>query len=181
MQGASIQLSDVVILDLEASGLGRGSWPIEVGLAWVEDGEIKTWSSLIRPEPDWDMAAWNPQAEQVHGISREELHAAPSASSVAQDLLARLAGRPVYSDAPEFDERWLVRLLDTAPDVAAVPVMDYDVAVAGLCGERGVNWAYEHLARTRTPHRAGPDAARMLTAICRGIERSTSDPGIAEP
>lgn len=176
-----MQLSDVVILDLEASGLGRGSWPIEVGLAWVEDGEIKTWSSLIRPEPDWHMDAWDPVAEEIHGISLEELRAAPSASSVAQDLLARLAGRPVYSDAPEFDGRWLRRLLDAAPDVAGVRVLDYDTAVVGLCGEHGANWAYEYLSRTRTPHRAGPDAARMLTAICRGIERSTSDPGIAEP
>ena len=50
------------ILDIEASGFGPGSYPIEVGLV-LPDGDA--WCSLIRPEPGW--LHWDPSAEQVHG------------------------------------------------------------------------------------------------------------------
>ncbi|QCO54618.1 hypothetical protein EOK75_01610 [Pseudorhodobacter turbinis] len=38
-------------LDFEASSLSQESWPIEVGLSWLADGEVQTWSTLIRPTP----------------------------------------------------------------------------------------------------------------------------------
>lgn len=58
------------IIDLEASGFGRGSYPIEVGIA-LENREIH--SFLIKPEDDW--THWSDEAEQIHGISREQLQA----------------------------------------------------------------------------------------------------------
>lgn len=167
---------EVLIVDLEASGLGPGSWPIEVGLAWFEEGEVRTWSSLIRPEPDWDPDAWDPVAEEIHGISREELSLAPTAWAVATDLLARIAGRDVFSDAPEHDGRWVRRLLDAQPAPAGVRILDFDQAVGAVCGGRGSDWAYERLERTRTPHRAGPDAERMLRAILYGLSRAATTP-----
>ena len=167
-----MRIEDVLVVDLEASGLGPGSWPIEVGLAWVEEGEVRSWSSLIRPEPDWDEGAWDPIAEEVHGISREALEGAPTAWTVAADLLSRVAGRPVFSDAPEHDGRWLRRLLDAQPTPAGVRILDFDQAVGAVCGEQGANWAYERLERTRTPHRAGQDAARMMGAILYGLKRA---------
>jgi len=179
-----MRIEDVLILDLEASGLGPGSWPIEVGLSWVEEGEVRSWSSLIRPEPDWDEEAWDPMAEEVHGIGRDRLADAPSAWVVAEELLGRLAGRPAYSDAPEFDGRWLRRLLDAHPTEAGVRLLDFDQAVGAVCGARGADWAYERLERTRTPHRAGPDAARMMGAILYGVERDgppNPDEGITGP
>ena len=36
-----------VVLDLEASGLGKRSFPIEVGVAYVQTGEVRSW--LVRP------------------------------------------------------------------------------------------------------------------------------------
>lgn len=169
-----MRVGDLIIIDLEASGLGPGSWPIEVGIAWAEGGEVRSWSSLIRPEPGWDPEAWDPVAEEIHGISREALAAAPTAWTVATELLSRVAGRPVFSDAPEHDARWLRRLLDAQPSPAGIPVLDFDQAVGALCGERGAEWAYERLERTRTPHRAGPDAERMLRAILYGAERGAT-------
>jgi len=172
-----MRIEDVLIIDLEASGLGPGSWPIEVGLAWVEAGEVRSWSSLIRPEPDWDEEAWDPMAEDIHGISRSELKIAPTAWSVAAELLRRVAGRPVFSDAPEFDSRWVRRLLDAQPVDAGVRLLDVDQAVGAVCGERGADWAYERLERTGTPHRAGPDAVRMLEAILYGAQRGSERSG----
>lgn len=167
-----MRIEEVLIMDLEASGLGAGSWPIEVGLAWVEAGEVRSWSSLIRPEPGWDEEAWSLVSQDVHGIGRRELDAAPSARSVAEELLARVAGRPVFSDAPEFDMRWARRLLDAQPSPAGLRVLELDQAIGAVCGAQGADWTYERLERSRTPHRAGPDAERMLRAVLYGLERA---------
>lgn len=172
-----MRIEDVLILDLEASGLGPGSWPVEVGIAWVEAGEVRSWSSLIRPEPDWDRDAWDPMAEEIHGIPLSALMDASPAWAVAEELLRRVAGRPVYSDAPDFDLKWVRRLLDASPAQAGIRVLDFDMAVTAVCGAAGADWAYERLERLRTPHRAGADAARMMRAILYGLSRSAAAPG----
>ena len=56
------------ILDIEASGFGRGSYPIEIGFS---DGQGGLFCSLIQPEADW--LHWDDSAEALHGLSRELL------------------------------------------------------------------------------------------------------------
>jgi hypothetical protein len=98
------------ILDIEASGFGLGSYPIEVGFV-TSDGE--PWCSLVRPEPDWQH--WDPQAESVHGITREHLlQHGRSSCEIAQALNERLNGLTIYSDAWAHDYTWLNRLFDVA-------------------------------------------------------------------
>lgn len=151
-------------LDFEASSLSSDSWPIEVGVSWLEFGEVRTWSSLIRPTPDWNLADWSPQSALVHGIALDALREAPTASAVAVDLLARLAGRRPVSDAPEFDARWLSRLLQAGGYGSAPELEDYDqVSFAQFSGP-ALNGLYETLERHRAPHRAGPDSARLVRA-----------------
>jgi hypothetical protein len=98
------------ILDIEASGFGRGSYPIEVGFV-LPDGHA--WCSLIRPEPDW--RHWDPQAQARHHISRElALQHGHSAAEVAGALNQRLNGRVVYCDGWAHDYSWLARLYEAA-------------------------------------------------------------------
>lgn len=98
------------IIDIEASGFGRGSYPIEVG-AVLPDGAA--YCSLISPEPDWQH--WEPGAESVHGITREVLQThGKSAVRVASDLNRCLRARTVYTDAWYHDYQWLARLFDAA-------------------------------------------------------------------
>ncbi len=98
------------MLDLEASGFGRGSYPIEVGFV-LPDGEAVC--SLIRPPPHW--THWDPAAERVHGIAHERLLAqGRPVREVAELLNARLGGLTVYSDNWGFDYTWLGRLHDEA-------------------------------------------------------------------
>lgn len=52
-----------IMLDVEASGFGRGSYPIEIGLAFPDGTSV---AYLLRPEPDW--VHWDEGAEQVHGL-----------------------------------------------------------------------------------------------------------------
>lgn len=98
------------ILDIEASGFGRSSYPIEVGYV-LPDGRSRC--TLIRPPPHW--THWDPDAEQVHHISREVLlqHGRPAAE-VAHMLNADLAGQTVYCDGWAHDYPWLSALFEEA-------------------------------------------------------------------
>ncbi len=94
------------VLDIEASGFGAASYPIEVGVA-LADG--RRWCSLIVPCADW--THWSAEAEALHGITRAQLraHGRPVAE-VARTLNRLLAGATVYSDGWVVDDRWLRRL-----------------------------------------------------------------------
>jgi len=99
-----------ITIDVEASGFGRGSYPIEIGLAFP-DQQVE--ALLILPAPDW--THWDPEAEAVHGISREQLQReGRPIVEVAALLNARLAGNRVFSDAWSFDTSWVGRLFDAA-------------------------------------------------------------------
>ena len=98
------------IIDLEASGFGRGSYPIEVGIA-LENRDIL--SFLIKPEDDW--THWSEEAEEIHGISREQLQReGMSIEEIALKLNELLRGQILYSDAWSFDSSWIGRLFDSA-------------------------------------------------------------------
>lgn len=99
-----------LIIDLEASGFGRGSYPIEVGVA-MHDRQV--FSYLIRPEADW--THWSEEAESIHGISREQLmDEGVAIAELAETLNTLLFERTLYSDAWSFDSSWIGRLFDSA-------------------------------------------------------------------
>ncbi len=99
-----------LIIDVEASGFGRGSYPIEVGVA-LASGETRC--MIIRREPEW--VHWDDSAEGLHGISREELNRhGKSVAEVANFLNSWLAGQVVYSDAWGNDSSWLALLFEYA-------------------------------------------------------------------
>jgi len=159
-----------IFIDFEASGLGPRSWPIEIGLAWIEGADIRTWSSLICPAPDWDMDSWDPQSAQVHRILLEELAGAPSAKAVATEAAMLISGKTVCSDAPQFDERWAKRLFLEMPQAVPFRIFDTYNAFDYVLSSVGMDHAYEMLARHRAPHRAGPDAARYARALLHGLK-----------
>jgi len=108
--GASPDAILPVVIDVEASGFGAGSYPIEVGIA-LPDGTTRCY--LIRPAPDWQH--WDPAAESVHRITRSILatHGKPL-RDVAEHLNGDLRGLTVYSDAWGYDRSWIARLFDAA-------------------------------------------------------------------
>ena len=98
------------ILDIEASGFGRSSYPIEVGYV-LSDGRSRC--TLIRPPPHW--THWDPGAEQVHHITRDILlQHGRAAAEVARMLNDDLAGLTVYCDGWAHDYPWLSALYDEA-------------------------------------------------------------------
>jgi len=99
-----------LVIDVEASGFGPGSYPIEVGVA-MSDGKVRC--MIIRPQPEWQH--WDEQAESLHGISREILLEFGSpVREVAEQLNQWLEGEMVYSDAWGNDSSWLALLFDAA-------------------------------------------------------------------
>ncbi|MEC8443600.1 MAG: hypothetical protein VXZ05_05305 [Pseudomonadota bacterium] len=98
------------IIDVEASGFGRGSYPIEIGFA-LEDRVVKSY--LIQPAASW--THWSDEAEAIHGISRDQLMTdGLSVRDVALLLNEHLFGKTLYSDAWSFDSSWIGRLFDEA-------------------------------------------------------------------
>lgn len=103
----------MIILDVEASGLGDDSYPIEV--AWQHRLNPSLFDSfLIKPAPPWQH--WDAYAEeQIHHISRDMLASDGIAVvEAATRLNASLRGQTVYTDAPSYDRRWIATLFRTA-------------------------------------------------------------------
>jgi hypothetical protein len=158
----------VAILDMEASGFGRNSYPIEVGYV-LPDGS--NFCTLIRPEPQW--THWDEQAEQVHRISRAiaEQHG-QDATTVAKKLNANLAGTTLYSDGWANDYSWLGKLFDAAN---LSPHFKLDNLRALLSDQEAERWHVVKQAVAQeaniSRHRASADAKLLQLTLAR-IKRS---------
>jgi hypothetical protein len=169
----------IVFLDIEASSLDADSWPVEIGAAWIDDDEISVVSSLIRPDPDWPRSAWSSASASIHAIAEVELEMAPRAAEVAAHFAALLQGALVVSDAPAWDGYWLRRLLATLDPAPRIAVRDFEVVAHVAFSHQARPTVHEYLARSRSPHRAGPDARRLAAAWRAGLraERRLSGGG----
>ena len=77
-----------IIIDVEASGFGAGSYPIEVGIAVPEGND---YCRLVRPEPSW--IRWDEDTEKVHGITREILQSYGKPVTEVAEQLNEMVGR----------------------------------------------------------------------------------------
>lgn len=157
-------LESVAVMDLEASGFGRGSYPIEVGFVQAT-GEC--FCTLIQPEADWQH--WDASAEALHGITRDLLQRHGRACAwVAEQLNQRLAGQVVYCDAWAHDYPWLSRLYDAAGRVPSFRLAD----LRGLLSEDEAARWHPVLDQVRSEaalvrHRASSDARTLQMALQR--------------
>jgi hypothetical protein len=187
-------MRQLLFLDIEASGFGEESYPIEVAWGRPCTGSVEEY--LIRPLPDW--THWDPKAEKIHGIDRELLLAQGSNPVlVAERATDVIADMIVCSDASRFDSFWLHRLLVLAAVPARIELSSTDIlwdviarhrfpeddtpnSMAGA--ERQDAWIKSIKAKARVAapivHRAAADV-RNLLAICRlaldGIDPETID------
>lgn len=91
------------IIDIEASGFGSRSYPIEIG-AIKANGE--RYCALIKPVAEWQH--WSTEAEAIHGISTALLHErGKPARQVCTELNQFLGSITAYSDAWTHDSAWL--------------------------------------------------------------------------
>ena len=120
-----------IIIDLEASGLLGASYPLSV--AWGAHVDAVE-CHLIRPEQTWlDEGDWDECAEAIHGFTLKHLlDKGEPAQQVAERLAEALAGRVIYSDAPNFDRYWLEVLHHTTGVAQTYEVDDFARLVPGL-------------------------------------------------
>ncbi len=97
-----------IIIDVEASGFGSNSYPIEIGLA-MDDGSSHCF--LLQPPEHW--RHWDREAEKLHGLTRNQLLTfGKPLQKVAMALNELLGCRTVYSDAWGNDQSWIALLFD---------------------------------------------------------------------
>lgn len=160
-------------LDIEASGFGRDSYPIEIGFV-LPDGSA--WCTLVRPEPDW--THWDPAAEALHGIDRAlALRHGRPAVDVARELNRRLGGSVVYSDGWAHDYAWLALLFEAA---GRSPSFRLDHLRNALDEGEAQAWqATRDRVRRERPlarHRASSDA-RLLQLTWQALHAPPPEPG----
>jgi hypothetical protein len=98
------------VMDIEASGFGQDSYPIEVGFV-LPNGE--SFCSLIRPAPGW--THWDASAERLHRITQQTVRQhGREVRDVAQLLNERLHGLTLYCDGWAHDYVWLNVLFEAA-------------------------------------------------------------------
>ena len=162
-------MSHYAVIDFEASSLSSESWPIEIGLSWLDEGEVRTWSSLMRPSRSWSLDDWSDESAAVHRIPIELVLAAPSVDVVAARFYEALGTRQFVSDAPDFETHWLTRMTEAADLPAKGTVLDFHrVSFANFNG-LALDLLYETIERKAVPHRAGPDSARLVAGWCRTL------------
>ena len=152
------------VLDIEASGFGRNSYPIEVGFV-LPNGH--GYCTLIQPEPEW--THWDPKAESVHHIPRNLLlERGLPAAEVARLLNVQLLGQTVYSDGWANDFSWLGALFDVA---GISPRFKLESLRALLREEEADHWhqvkAEVAGERGRQRHRASSDARLLQLTLQR--------------
>jgi len=112
-----LSLNGIVCLDFEASALGRGSYPIEVGVADCASGDTRSW--LIRPCARWvKHGIWLAESAKIHNITPEELfETGVPVEQIADELATHVEGKKVFCDGGELDGYWLaarLRILRTS-------------------------------------------------------------------
>ena len=147
-------------IDVEASGLDmRESYPIEV--AWV-DSMGNSDSILIQPAPTW--LFWDHEAEAVHGISRDTLfRRGHPLRQVAERINNALGMETVYSDAPNFDGRWIDFLFQAAELERDFNIVDLRILYSEI-GAIATDRFHERISREAPTHRAEADARRYALA-----------------
>lgn len=161
---------DVFCIDIEASALGEQSYPIEIGLANVKSGEVRSW--LVRPTELWlNEYIWAADSALIHNIPRQMLidEGVPS-EQVIEEMKEFLGRRPkLLSDDEDCDKSWLTTLKGEI-DFPMSPffVDDFQelawdlTCAAGRAQDVAFLYQLEHEAQSRfsQQHRAGPDARR---------------------
>ncbi|NOY69249.1 MAG: hypothetical protein GXP53_07115 [Deltaproteobacteria bacterium] len=157
------------IIDFEASGLSKSSYPIEV--AW--GSSVKTVASyLLNPDKMDGWTDWNPKSYEFHQIPREKLLVnGKDPRRVAKLMIDDLAGQTAYSDEPRFDNMWKERLLvDSGYDPGLIKIKNLKYFLnkkikSRFPKKRLIDLFQEFSANKSIHHRAGADVIWLFKFV----------------
>ena len=172
----------IAILDVEASALERGSYPIEVGVALVRrpSEPIGVGAKFIRPTKEWlDTGVWSKSSEAVHGIPLELAQREGEPVEHICDWLNGLLGTDtiVATDAPRYDQDWLDTLFAAAGREQNFRIFDLQMLTRDFSADQHCHLAYL-LRNDAPPHRAAEDALRLASKL---METCWGHPSRSEP
>ncbi len=110
------------------------------------------------------MEDWDPQAERLHGITPKMLSDLGVNAALACDRMsASLAACDVYSDAPDWDGFWMMRLFEAAGRKAQFRLSEFGRLMPPLAPaeKSALIRKADRLAPRR--HRAAEDALHLAT------------------
>lgn len=155
----------MIILDFEASGIMKGSFPIEI--AWIRDSGTAI-STLIQPSDNWlsNENLWSERSQNVHGIEKATLISEGLDIKSVIDLIVNdiKEYETIYSDNPSFEQEWLDRLFDEARISHNYIVRDFNVMLNNISDPYSMEGAYYQARKISPPtHRAQRDVEYLLT------------------
>ena len=150
----------IICIDIEASGFGPLSYPIE--MAWKCELTGESDQFLINPTTGYNWTKWDLSAADIHGITLDELLAkGVSVHQACKRLNQMLGGKSVTSDALEFDFFWMRRLFESAMMKPAFNMQGIDSV---LEGGQLIQYRLIASAQVRT-HRAMDDVDDLFTCL----------------
>ncbi len=173
--------TQTALIDVKASGLMSGSFPVEVGwLVFEPKGfggyteKIETYT--IKPDASWNQNHWDEVAESMHGLSITDLKRhGHDVKSVAAHLHYFMEKRIVFTDAVEHDTAWLDMLHKAAKRPRTYEILSLTrlQRLVGLSKEAGE----EIFTRARQNHghtgRAALGLRFLKDVLDQSIERAT--------
>ena len=165
------------VLDVEASGLGSNSYPIEVGIVLADGTEYQ---SIIKPAPDWQH--WSEDAEIMHGLSRDYIEAnGQPIRQVCSELNNLCRNETLYTDCWVYDLPWVLKLFEQAGMYPAFKCMPIESV---LNESQITNWV-EHKSKIGAcsdlkPHRALNDA-RVIAGTLQHLRNQNETISVNEP
>lgn len=148
------------VIDIEASGLGDDSYPIEI--AWGHRYDPTVYDSfLIRPPENW--THWDDYAEfNIHGLSRETLRREGiSVADAVARLERHLGGKTVYSDYVPSDRPWVVKLYR---QIGREPTFEFR-SIQSLIRPDKIADYFLRYDSTPTRHRALADVRKIISTL----------------
>jgi hypothetical protein len=106
------KLNNIEYLDIEATGLEEGSYPIQFGWCGL-DLEPKT--VFVKPHSSWPRDMFTEEAFNIHKIEYEYLLTNGSDVEIVSTVLnGHLKGKSVGVDSPGWDGYWTLRLFEAS-------------------------------------------------------------------
>lgn len=152
-------------VDVEASGLDKGSYPIEYGSCGLD---LNPTSFLIKRRAEFGISDWSVTSQNIHNITLEDLDDLGvdpeiAVSNIKADLAPGIIG---LSDNAENDAHWLARL---SPDLEALDIYPVGLFLRQTrlraLERHGYEPLYEATVKVQAlyphMHRAGHDSLRM--------------------
>lgn len=157
----------LVTIDFEASSKAIKSYPVEIGIARWESftSPIEVWSTLIIPCEEWiSDGHWSQESFEIHKIPQETLHKGMTPDQILNKSSTFIGGAQAICDGGLYDSYWMLRLAACANADPNFSILYLSEFISRYDDDDREKF-FKRMEKDLPPHRAGPDAVRLLKSI----------------